>query len=54
MSLSNFEKLKQRFDSFSHDINRKQKLLSARHKAMSANHTQFKNRINKRMNSYSK
>lgn len=54
MSLSDFEKLKHRFDSFSRVVNRKQKSLSIKHEVMSDNHTQFKNRIDKRMSSYSK
>lgn len=54
MSLSDFKQLKQRFDSFSHDVDRKQKSLSIKHEVMSANHARFKSRIDKRMNSYSK
>lgn len=54
MSLNNFEKLKHSFYSFSTDVSKKQKRLSAKHQLMNKEHNQFKNRVNKRINSYSK
>lgn len=46
--------MKQDFYSFSRKISKKQESLSTKHKVMNEEHIQFKNKINKRMNSYSK
>lgn len=54
MSLKDVERMKFKFDSFSKKVERKQKLLSSRHQIMDNEHAQFRDKINKHMNYYSK
>lgn len=54
VSLKDVERMKFKFDSFSKKVERKQKFLSSRHQIMDNKHAQFRDKINKHMNYYSK